>query len=336
MGIRDIRQIRSILVQKSEAGKMNNQAPPASSEAIYNIGAVARMTGIPVTTLHAWERRYGFPQPSERTAGGHRLYSEKDVTLLRSVKAQINQGLSARLAVTAVHKMDRESRLPAEHPVESPRAVNLVSSSPARYAQLAEALFQHDLGRADQLMAEMLAFSSPEQITLNVIAPVLAELGEAWSHGRLTVSEEHLASNYLRQRLLIWLVSGPPPRETDPIVLACAPGEWHEGSLLMLAVLLRRQGWPVAYLGQNVPFADLAVFVGKVHAQALVIVGMLEESARTLADWPQWIKQSAGRPLVAFAGRAFVLQPELKEQVPGIYLGDTIQEGVAKLEELLR
>ncbi len=32
-------------------------------------------------------------------------------------------------------------------------------------------------------MSEMLAFSSPEEITLNVIGPVLAELGEAWEEG---------------------------------------------------------------------------------------------------------------------------------------------------------
>ncbi len=100
----------------------------------------------------------------------------------------------------------------------------------------------------------------------------------------------------------------------------------------MLGVLLRRQGWPVAYLGQNVPFADLAAFVEQVQPQAMVLVGMLEEPARLLADWPKWIKQTAGRPLVTFAGRAFVIQPELKDRVPGIYLGDTIQAGLEQIK----
>jgi hypothetical protein len=36
--------------------------------------------------------------------------------------------------------------------------------------------------------------------------------------------------------------------------------------------------------------------------------------------------------MVAFAGRAFVLQPELHSQGPGLYLGDTIQAGLARLE----
>jgi hypothetical protein len=41
------------------------------------------------------------------------------------------------------------------------------------------------------------------------------------------------------------------------------------------------------------------------------------------------------RPLVTFGGRAFVLQPELHSQVPGLYLGDTLQAGLARLEEIL-
>jgi MerR family transcriptional regulator, light-induced transcriptional regulator len=316
---------------------MDNQALVTTSEAIFNIGAVTRMTGIPIASLHAWERRYGFPHSSARTLGGHRLYSEKDVLLLRSVKAQIDQGITVSQAVIAVQKMDLEGRLPPVHAMEAPRpSVLPATASPAGHAQLAEALFQHDLARADQLMGEMLAFTSPEEITLNVIGPVLSELGQAWVEGRITVSDEHLASNYLRHRLLMWMVTGPAARPINPVVLACAPGEWHEGSLLMLGVLLRRRGWPVAYLGQNVPFADLVPFLEQVRPEAVVLVGMVEEAAQQLADWPKWIKQTDGRPLVTYAGRAFVVRPELKEKVPGIYLGDSVQEGLERLEEVLR
>ena len=306
------------------------------AEGVFNIGAVTRMTGIPIATLHAWERRYGFPHSLARTEGGHRLYSEKDVTLLRTVKSQIEQGITARQAVLAVQKMDEENRLPNVQPIEVFRSVEPFTSAQARTGQLAEALNQHDLAHADRLMSEMLTFFSPEEITLNVIGPVLAQLGDAWEQGRITVSDEHLASNYLRQRLLTWMVTGPRSRKTSPIVLACAPGEWHEGSLLMLGVLLRRQGWPVAYLGQNVPFEDLGIFVKQVKPSAVVLVAMHAGTAAALTDWPQWIKQVAGRPQVFFAGRAFVIQPELKEAVTGAYLGDTLQVGVANLEELMK
>jgi DNA-binding transcriptional MerR regulator len=315
---------------------MNNQAPAASDNAIFNIGAVTRMTGIPSATLHAWERRYGFPPSPARTLGGHRLYTEKEVSLLRCVKAQIEDGITARQAVAAVQKMDLEDCLPGGHPILQPRPSDLLPASLSGHVQLAEALFQHDLDRSDQLIEEMLAFSSPEEVTLNVIGPVLSDLGQAWAEGRITVADEHLAGNYLRQRLLMWMMTGPNVRASNPIVLACAPGEWHEGSLLMLGVLLRRRGWPVAYLGQNVPLADLAAFVEQTRPAALVLVAILPEHAHTLMDWPKWIKQIGDRPLVTYGGRAFVLQPELINQMPGIYLGETVRTGLAKLEEILR
>jgi len=48
----------------------------ASTSPLYNIGVVTRITGVPIATLYAWERRYGFPD-AIRTAGGHRLYRKR-------------------------------------------------------------------------------------------------------------------------------------------------------------------------------------------------------------------------------------------------------------------
>jgi len=306
-------------------------------EPLYNIGIVARLTGLPVATLHAWERRYGFPQ-SRRSAGGHRLYTEKDIVRLRWVKTQVDNGLAASRAGAAVRLLEADGRLflPAAPDGGSrPGAGPAASASASRRDALVEALTAHELRRADQLMGEMLAFHSPEDLTLEVIAPALNEIGRLWEAGRITVATEHLASNYLRHRLLMWLVTGPRPRDVAPVVLACAPDEWHEGSLLMLGVLLSRQGWPVAYLGQNVPFHDLANFVAETKPPVVVLVAMREETAQALADWPQWISQTNGKPAVAFGGRVFVVQPELQGLVPGIYLGDSLPEGVRRLAGIL-
>ena len=51
------------------------------SEPTYNLKAVVRETGLKPDTVRVWERRYGLPQP-ERTAGGHRLYSQQDISIL--------------------------------------------------------------------------------------------------------------------------------------------------------------------------------------------------------------------------------------------------------------
>src|SRR5512135_1421194 len=143
------------------------QRPNSSEDPLYNIGAVYRMTGIPIATLRIWERRYGFPQ-SARTPGGHRLYSERDVVGLRWVKARTEEGLQAGQAVRALEHVQEEGRFP-QVPVVSSLATQSESSEPSldMFSQnLTSALSNHDMARADQLLAEAIAVHSLDTIIL--------------------------------------------------------------------------------------------------------------------------------------------------------------------------
>jgi DNA-binding transcriptional MerR regulator len=305
-----------------------------SDEPIYNIGAVVRMVGIPEATLRAWERRYGFPMPA-RTGGSHRLYSEGQVRQLQWIRSQIDSGMQVRQAVQALHRLD--DRLP-ELSLAGHRREQAEPSLAALRAQLMAALLARDVEQADQVLGDGLALHPLEELILAVIRPVLAEIGDAWSNGQASVATEHFTTHYLRHRLLMWMLSGPIPHSTRPIVLACAPGEWHEGSLLILGTLLRRRRWPVAYLGQSVPLPDLVSFVEEMRPPAVVLVAMTEEPALALADWPRWFPEAthSGRPLIGYGGRIFVEQPQWRDRVPGRYLGDTLEEGVEALDRWMR
>lgn len=314
----------------------------ASDEPIYNIGVVSRMTGIPVATLRVWERRYKFPKAT-RTSGGHRLYSEQEMVRLRWVKANIDEGIQTSQAIRALRNQERSGRLPglapATPPVRpAPTPVPTPGSPLETFRQrLLAALVSHDMNLADQLLGEVLALYSMEQVILDVIRPALVDIGEGWVDGRINVATEHLASQFIRQRLMLWLISGPPVHPVQPIVLACAPDEWHEISLLMLGVLLRRRRWPVAYLGQSVPLSDLAKFVREMKPPAVVVAAMTENSARQLLALEEWLPEAAqaGRPYIAFGGAAFNTHPDLAKEMPGTYLGATLPEGVEMLEHLL-
>lgn len=311
-----------------------------SEEHLYNIGVVTRMTGISMATLRAWERRYDFPE-SGRTAGGHRLYSERDVMRLRWVKSRITEGMQTAQAIHALQHQESSGQfvndLTSTHlPEEIPRATT--KSAIQHYqAQLLDALLHRDLSKADQILGETLALSTPEELILHLISPTMAAIGDAWEKGQCSIAVEHLATNFLRQRLLMWMVSGPPPQTRSPIVLACAPNEFHEGSLLMMGALLRRRRWSVVYLGQAVPLADLAAFVQDIKPLAVVLVAMQEATAAELVEWPQWLPEPAqtGKPAICYAGRIFNEQPEWQFRVPGIFLGTSIQDGLEKLEKII-
>jgi len=310
-----------------------------SDEPLYNIGVVSRMTGVSMATLRAWERRYNFPE-SQRTAGGHRLYSETDVMHLRWVKERIDEGMQTAQAINALHHQEQVGNLILVE--QLPEWSEERSGKPAPHlgvfeTQLRQALLARDLVRADSALGEALALSSPEDLILDVIGPALAHIGEAWENGEISVATEHLATNYLRQRLLMWMVSGPPPKTISPIVLACAPNEWHEGSLLVLGALLRRRRWPVAYLGQAVPLQDLAGFARDLKPSMVVLIAMTEATATELTEWPHWLPQAAqsGKPVVGYGGRIFTTQPEWRLRMAGIYLGDSFREGLTNIERLL-
>lgn len=307
---------------------------------LYNIGAVTRMTGIPIPTLRVWERRYDFPEP-DRTSGGHRIYSEYEVARLKWVKAHIDGGMQTRQAIEALKHMEEEGEFPPESKRMVPRRMPPRSpdgSLATFQKQLGEALLAQDRVRADQVLGEIMALYPLEDLILHVIQPTMVDVGEAWFEGRITVAAEHMATNYLRHRLVMWMFTGPPAHRVNPIILACAPGEWHEGSLLMLGVLLRRRRWPVNYLGQSLPLEDLAEYVRATRPAAVVVVAMGEDSAEALSEWPGYLPEVAekGEPPFGFGGQIFSREPAWRDRVQGVFLGETLTEGVEKLDDLLR
>lgn len=309
----------------------------SNDEPLFNIGAVSRMTDIPETTLRVWERRYDFPK-STRTAGGHRLYSQPEVLRLQWVKLRIDEGMQISQAIRALQHTERTGdTLPVTKSAQAAAPGGSGESLEVYRQRLFDALLVHNADQADQVLGEALALFPLEFLILDVIGPTLHNIGEAWSEGRLDVATEHFATHHLRHHLLIWMRTGPPAYHVNPLVLACAPGELHEGSLLMLAVLLRRLRWPVIYLGQTMPISEMAAFVTEVGASVIVFVAMSEETARALADWPRWLPAVAWskRPVVTYGGRIFAERPELAKQVPGLLLGRSLREGVETLNRML-
>lgn len=103
---------------------------------------------------------------------------------------------------------------------------------------------------------------SPARVYLEMLAPAQVEIGVRWETQRITVADEHLATEItLRQmdRLRPSLVheGGGGGRA----VVACVEGDPHAVGARMLADFLLMDGWAVDYLGAATPTRDLVVFV---------------------------------------------------------------------------
>ena len=303
----------------------------------WSIGAVAHMTQLSEDTLRVWERRYQFPVV-HRSAGRQRLYSQHAVIQLQWVKVRLDEGMQVSQAIAALHQIPWTTAV-----TTSLRAAQVLQAPPpnehlARVQRLLyEYLRDYNSADASTLLRDIETAYPRPAVILDVIRPTLAAIGDAWHRGEVDVTTEHFVSNYVRHHLLSLIQSSPPPFQVKPVVLACAPGELHEGSLLMLSALLRTLRWPTVYLGQSLPLTDLAAFTQAVAPALIVLVAMSEETALALADWPRFLPQADGvhLPLVGYGGRAFLEHPALVERLPGSFLGKTLGVGSARIHRLL-
>lgn len=68
-----------------------------SDASIYRIKPFVKLTGVSAATLRSWEHRYGVPKPA-RSASGYRLYTDRDVALVRRMLRAMEDGQSAAAA----------------------------------------------------------------------------------------------------------------------------------------------------------------------------------------------------------------------------------------------
>ncbi len=308
-----------------------------SDKPMYNAKAVTLQTGLTPATLRAWERRYGVLLP-DRTSGGHRLYSDRDVASLKWLKQQTEQGLSIGRASEILKHMLATGEVPAG---TTPLTAKLDAYKKPRSMEelvidLHKALTHYDEVQAETLLNEAYALYPIDAVCIKIILPVFQLIGNDWEAGRIQVATEHFATNYLRRKMVALIDVGPITR-SGTIVTGCAPDDLHEGGILFLSIFLRRNGWKVVYLGQMVALDDLSTALKEIKAQVVVLSATLADSARKLIEVPKYLQQidEAHRPVFAFGGAAFNHHPELRSQIDGVFLGQTVQMGLETIERLM-
>ncbi|WP_423224217.1 MerR family transcriptional regulator [Candidatus Amarolinea aalborgensis] len=304
---------------------------------LYNIKAVEQATGLSAATLRAWERRYGVCEP-QRSESGYRLYSDRDLAALRWLKRRLEEGLAISQAVTLLQRRTGSSNGAAEPKAERPAPV----ISAERFSlvdlrhQLTEALLSFDEQRADMLLSEAFAMYGVESACELILAPAMVDIGDRWHRGQITVVAEHFASHYVRRKLESLLNVTPVHERGLTIVLGCAPGDWHEVGLILMAFFLRRQGYHVIYLGQNVPLEHLVAELARLLPSMVIMSATTDEAAAALTEVSQVVAaMPEPRPIFGFGGRAFNRDHSLHEAVRGHFLGESAVRAVNQVHTLL-
>jgi DNA-binding transcriptional MerR regulator len=300
---------------------------------VYNLKAVIHEVGLSPATLRAWERRYGLLKP-QRSPGGHRLYSRQDIEMLKWLVARQNEGLSISRAVE-MWKTSIE-----DESSTSPKMLAPVLESRSGDTMLVEhrdqwiaACVAFNDQSANLALEQAFAIAAPETVCMEVLQKGLAQIGELWYAGSVSVQQEHFTSAIAIRRINALMAATAAPTRPGCIILACPPGEEHDFILLMIAYLLKRHGWDVIYLGSNVPLANLDTTIQTTKPSLILSAAQTLNSAASLRAMSEYVFKQ-GVPL-AYGGGIFNLVPATSECISGYFLGTEVAEVTQMVDRLL-
>lgn len=288
-----------------------------SNAPVFNTKAVARETGVPPDTFRAWERRYGIPCP-QRTPGGHRLYSERDIAIIRWLRDRTAEGVNISHAIMLLTSVTEEAE---------PAVTSVASRSLDRMVdELVVALTTFDSQNAERLVSEAFALYPFEHVLLDLIQPMMVEVGERWHRGDINVAAEHFATEFVRRKLASLLNVFENNAQRETIVVGCAPQELHDLGVMFASLFLVRRGWHVVYLGPQVPLADWLETLRKVRPKLVCLSASTLETAMNLLEVARAIQKDLPAVHVGYGGRIFNVNPELCAAIPGTFLGHDARE----------
>lgn len=305
---------------------------------MYTIRQAAARSGVAISTIRAWERRYRAVDPA-RTASGYRLYDEAAIERLVAMRRLVEDGWQPSVAAVALRgpwgtalASTTTARPPAGSPPPGSRAEDRAGSRTRDplVTRFVEAAGQLDADEVSSVLDELFARGTFEHVAEQLLFPALEALGDAWAAGSVSVAAEHLASNAVLRRLGQALeAAGAPSGRRRRVVIGLPPASRHELGALAFAVAARRAGVPVAYVGADLPIDDWRT--ASRDARAMVIGVPTVSDAPAAAELAQELLATSPPGLVvALGGRA---TPE----VPGaIRLPPELTAGVDALRKALR
>ena len=282
----------------------------------YPIGAAARLTGIGLDRLRAWERRYGAVVPEQGPRG--RLYSEADIQRLVLLRDLVERGH----AIGQIARLT-DGRLRGLLTTAAAIAAPPGNGRPELRPML-EAVERLDYAEANRLLGLSAALLAPRDLVHMVALPLIRTVGAGWHEGRFTIAQEHMLTAVLRSLLGNLVRLHAPARSGVTLLLATPAGEPHEFGILAAALLAAGSGSGLLYLGPDLPSHEIVGAARRSGARVIVlgiagesaskaVVGAVSQIARQKADSTELWIGGHGRTLDRVAAEGAVLLRDYDE-----------------------
>lgn len=193
--------------------------------------------------------------------------------------------------------------------------------SPGSMAILADSYLKSLLsGRrdeAEQLVLDAAAEgASIRDLYIGVLQASQYEVGRLWQCDRLNVAQEHYctaATQHIMSQLYPKLRGAEPAGRR--FVGACVASDQHDMGLRMVTDFFQFDGWDTAYLGANLPIADLVKMVCDRPPDVLGISATLTPHIWIVEQMIAAVRAAGCGSVILVGGRPFALAPELAKKI---------------------
>ena len=220
-----------------------------STNASISPSEIVRETGFGKGQLRKWRQRYGFPL-LESMVYGNSAYSRQTVAKLllikRLLEAGFRPGQVVGMATLGLEKLLHGLVLSVpvvRHDESTQACIELLKRS-----AVAELLV---------LLAELRAKGTLADFVRDTVAPLLIDVGVAWTRNEIEIYHEHLCTCCIERYLQGEILKLKPKYGLPRVLFALPPGEHHLIGLLMAEAAIAEWGASTISIGSDIPLSAI-------------------------------------------------------------------------------
>ena len=175
------------------------------------------------------------------------------------------------------------------------------------------------------------------QIYMKILEPALKKIGHLWEINKVSVDQEHIASEITTQ-IIYQLHSYFPHhyKNHKTMIGLTAGGELHEIGIKMVTDLLELNGWHTFYLGTNTPISSIIKAVHKYNPDLIAISATMSYHINSVENIITSIKnETSGEIKFMVGGQVFNLEPNLWKKVKADGLATNAEKAVKIANQLV-
>ncbi len=241
----------------------------------FSIQFVSQVTGINSHTLRAWEKRYNAVTPL-RDQNKRRLYTQADIDRLKKIHDLCSLGNNVSdiailddVNLTKLHTQYFREATNLNQTIEKVEPIDINQTLQNLIMALSHYkldIIAHELEKAQRSL-------SAREFTLNLIIPLLSEVGLQVAGGHISIGMEHAISSIIKFNLGLVLFKKYQSKNSNKTsILICTPEkEFREIPALITTILCASYNYRFMYLGTNMSAFSLKDAIKQINPSILLL-----------------------------------------------------------------